>query len=165
MLWKIWFREPHERPFAHVNIGVWAEMNSEALFAEACKVTVHRWTALNLAVHNDWGQGNSSEKRDNMVAEICSGFAVRTNCISTATLPPLYRLASSTTRACTCPLVSAILFLQVFRLKGGELAHWVLLPLHPPVLVAEKMTKTPLDHSLRPESNRSPLFLDSTNEA
>jgi len=135
--------QERERPFAHVTIGDLDGMNSEALFAEACKVTVHRWTALNLAVHNDWGQGNSSEKRDNMVAEICSGFAVRTNCISTATLPPLYRLASSTTMPCTFPLVSAILLLQVFRLKVGELAHWVLLPFHPPVLVAEKMTKAP----------------------
>jgi hypothetical protein len=67
-------------------------MNSEALFAEACKVTVHRWTALNLAVHNDWGQGNSSEKRDNMVAEICSGFAVRANCVSTPKNPTSPRL-------------------------------------------------------------------------
>lgn len=51
-------------------------MDHDALFAEAVKATVHRWTALNLAVHNDWGNGNCSEKRDNMVSEICNGFAV-----------------------------------------------------------------------------------------
>eukprot|EP00282_Hemiselmis_andersenii_P023493 CAMPEP_0172005510 /NCGR_PEP_ID=MMETSP1041-20130122/5082_1 /TAXON_ID=464988 /ORGANISM="Hemiselmis andersenii, Strain CCMP439" /LENGTH=169 /DNA_ID=CAMNT_0012659503 /DNA_START=71 /DNA_END=576 /DNA_ORIENTATION=- len=50
-----------------------------ALFAEAVRAVVHRWTALNLAVHNDWGCGQSSEKRDQMIAEICSGFQAKKN--------------------------------------------------------------------------------------
>eukprot|EP00281_Chroomonas_sp_CCMP1168_P002539 CAMPEP_0206260068 /NCGR_PEP_ID=MMETSP0047_2-20121206/26869_1 /ASSEMBLY_ACC=CAM_ASM_000192 /TAXON_ID=195065 /ORGANISM="Chroomonas mesostigmatica_cf, Strain CCMP1168" /LENGTH=188 /DNA_ID=CAMNT_0053687081 /DNA_START=151 /DNA_END=714 /DNA_ORIENTATION=+ len=52
---------------------------AHALFCDAVRAVVHRWTALNLAVSNDWGNGNSSEKREAMVMEVCQGFAAKNN--------------------------------------------------------------------------------------
>jgi hypothetical protein len=50
---------------------------AHALFCEAVRAVVHRWTALNLAVSHDWGNGSAKEKREALVQETCAGFAVR----------------------------------------------------------------------------------------
>mmetsp|Transcript_24387 Transcript_24387/g.57944 ORF Transcript_24387/g.57944 Transcript_24387/m.57944 type:complete len:188 (-) Transcript_24387:43-606(-) len=49
-------------------------MDPQALFADAVRAVLQRWTALNLAVTNDWGDGRSEEKRDALFVQIISGF-------------------------------------------------------------------------------------------
>jgi hypothetical protein len=49
---------------------------AHALFCEAVRAVVHRWTALNLAVSHDWAMGSANEKREALIQETCAGFAV-----------------------------------------------------------------------------------------
>eukprot|EP00277_Geminigera_cryophila_P039460 CAMPEP_0173101638 /NCGR_PEP_ID=MMETSP1102-20130122/36991_1 /TAXON_ID=49646 /ORGANISM="Geminigera sp., Strain Caron Lab Isolate" /LENGTH=192 /DNA_ID=CAMNT_0013995455 /DNA_START=77 /DNA_END=651 /DNA_ORIENTATION=- len=45
------------------------------LFSEAVRATFLRWTALNLAVSYQWGDGNESHKREDLIQQTISGFA------------------------------------------------------------------------------------------
>ncbi len=41
-----------------------------SLFEEATRAVIHRWTALNLAVCNNWGDGDSIAKREALVQQV-----------------------------------------------------------------------------------------------
>ena len=51
------------------------------LFAEAVRATFLRWTALNLAVSYQWGDGNEGHKREDLVQQTLSGFATAKRCV------------------------------------------------------------------------------------
>ncbi|KAF3782593.1 Pre-rRNA-processing TSR2-like protein [Nymphaea thermarum] len=50
------------------------QAESLSLFAEAVHLILSRWTALRLAVHNEWGGGNSRQKSEQLVQDLVSWF-------------------------------------------------------------------------------------------
>jgi len=57
---------------------LWQEMDGAKaleLFSEAVRATFMRWTALNLAVSYQWGDGSESQKREELAQQTISGFA------------------------------------------------------------------------------------------
>eukprot|EP00290_Baffinella_frigidus_P019825 CAMPEP_0180217458 /NCGR_PEP_ID=MMETSP0987-20121128/16963_1 /TAXON_ID=697907 /ORGANISM="non described non described, Strain CCMP2293" /LENGTH=184 /DNA_ID=CAMNT_0022177031 /DNA_START=14 /DNA_END=565 /DNA_ORIENTATION=- len=44
------------------------------LFPEAVRSVFERWTALNLAVSHNWGDGDSLSKREELITNCCGGF-------------------------------------------------------------------------------------------
>ena len=46
-----------------------------ALFPEAVRAVFERWTALNLAVSHNWGDGDSHAKREELISHCVGGFA------------------------------------------------------------------------------------------
>ena len=47
------------------------------LFSEAVRATFARWTALNLAVSYQWGDGSEGQKREELAQQIIHGFATK----------------------------------------------------------------------------------------
>ncbi|XP_031482757.1 uncharacterized protein LOC116252550 [Nymphaea colorata] len=50
------------------------QAESLSLFAEAVHLVLSGWTALRLAVHNEWGGGNSRQKYEQLVQDLVSWF-------------------------------------------------------------------------------------------
>lgn len=50
------------------------EGKAEQLFGEAVRATYLRWTALNLAVAYQFGDGNESLKREELIQQTLCGF-------------------------------------------------------------------------------------------
>mmetsp|Transcript_19709 Transcript_19709/g.40193 ORF Transcript_19709/g.40193 Transcript_19709/m.40193 type:complete len:184 (+) Transcript_19709:16-567(+) len=50
-------------------------MAAPNLFPDAVRAVLQRWTALNLAVTHDWGDGQSEQKRETLFQQIVEGFS------------------------------------------------------------------------------------------
>ncbi len=50
-------------------------MDSQALFGDAVRAVLQRWTALNLAVTHGWGDESGERKREDLYLQILSGFS------------------------------------------------------------------------------------------
>ena len=46
------------------------EATPEDLFRRAATSIFHKWTAINLAIHNEWGGRNAAARRDEMIEEL-----------------------------------------------------------------------------------------------
>jgi hypothetical protein len=46
-------------------------------FEEATRAVIQRWTALNLAVSNNWGDGDSLAKREALVQQVLPSYDMK----------------------------------------------------------------------------------------
>ena len=59
-----------------IHKGVHGKLPAEArpLFEEGVNLTFSRWTALNLAIDNEWGGRNSREKAEQLYEDVLHWF-------------------------------------------------------------------------------------------